>query len=247
MSVRERVAGAGERVVARVRRPRLRILTWNVKTGRPLAQVRGPLDAWIRDHRPHVVVLQECYTIARGLRAVYEPLGWQVIHDPSNHPEADDVVILVRARRRIVRRGWIQHLFPWVGPVHDLQRKGRSFPWVEFDFAGHRIHLVGLHRIPVPGRNAPSFEDETQLLVDAEASIPAGRVRVWIGDMNIRALELLRFARQLGGTAHPGAGYDAAITDPDVDVEMTELDRGGSDHRAVLATLRLPRQRKARP
>lgn len=260
MSPRERLARAGRTAAAAVRRAtgarprwrRMRVLEWNVKVGRPFGQVRGQLDAWLAEHRPHAVALIECYGIADDLAAYYGPRGWTVIYDHTSHKEARDVVLLVRSRRRPTRLPQIRHTLPWRGPVHDWDRAGRSFPGALIPFAGWLVDLYGIHRLPDPNTNSASFAAEGDVIRRAvsDGATPSTILRM-PGDWNSAGHRLADFAASIGADVTTGHGVDAELHSAPNEARMTVtsrvLGRGGSDHFAVLFTARIRRRaRKAR-
>lgn len=261
MSARERLARAGRTAGAAVRRAagarprwrRMRVLEWNVKVGRSFArEIRPQLDAWLAEHRPHAVTLIECYGIADDLAAYYGPRGWKVIYDHTDHPEARDVVLMVRARRRPTRLPQIRHRLPWMGPVHDRPREGRSFPGALTPFAGWLVALYGIHKVPDPATNSATVSAESDVIRRGLSGVLPDTILRMPGDWNSAGRRLAEFAASIGADVTVGDGVDAELhSAPDaarMTVTSRVLGRGGSDHFAVLFTARIRRRaRKAKP
>lgn len=215
---------------------RRRIITWNTKVGRRPARVLRMLRKIVKQHRPHVIVLQEA---AGYVDALHDLPGYDVF-TPRGTGEARGNVILVAADIPTERLPSIRCHFPWTGPKAGMRHPGRVFPVAEP--GGWTI--ANVHRTrPGWSHNGAAFAEEHDRLLDLEHT--TGPL-VIVGDQNIgtrtgsdRARNTpWALAQKLDAgivTTTPGH-IDYAIV-RGVDGFAEELGKFGSDHNAVLFTL----------
>lgn len=222
-----------------MKQPR-RILSWNVKVGRPAPVVIAALWWFIKRRRPHVIVLLEATRLTPDLREAFGK-GWRVYRHRS------DVVVMVRRDLPRPDVSVLAHTVDWRGPHEGIAHRGRK--WLQLDWPG--LRLVALHRVPggpsggvsreLSGANQPAWFEENRLIASALTDDAAPTLIV--GDQNARPIEVCPFMAR--HDLHPivtGAKVDWAMGRK-VTGRGKRLGRRGSDHPAVLILLDNPKEK----
>lgn len=226
------------------RRRRVKILTWNAKVGRNGETVLRAVRNMARWHRPWVICLQE----ARGYRDELARLRGYELQAPTG-PTGEDgnCVTLVRlpVKNPRLRRVWrvLRLRRGWRGPKRGLPHAGRRFLETRLSW----ITVVNLHRTrPGWSDGGRAFAEEYEALLDSceRRSTPAW---VCVGDQNIGTNPADKRMRWSPWQLHVRIGGRVITTlarhiDYAVGVGVTgkakRLAKHGSDHNAVLITLR---------
>lgn len=218
-------------------RPR-KVLSWNVRVGRPAPLVIAGIAWHISRRKPHVIVLLEATRYVPDLRDVFGK-KWRIIRHGS------DVVVLVRRDVDKPEISEVGHAVAWRGPHEGIQHQGRKF--LQLDWPG--LRMLAVHRVPggpsggtsaeLAGGNKAAWRAENTLIASTISDGP------WIsvGDQNARPVEVCAFMARYN--LHPivtGAKVDWAMA-RGVTGRGKRLGRRGSDHPACLYVLTHPKEK----
>lgn len=215
-----------------------RLILWNAKVGRRPAEVVRAVRSMAREHDADGFLLQEAAGYFEALRDLP---GWDAVA-PRGKGDARGNIILAPERSHVERRHAIRCRLDWTGPKHGKHHDGRKMPVADVD----DWRYVSVHRTrPGWSKGGLAFAEEFERLAEV-----ADRTRIPLvlgGDQNIGTRPgadrgrhtPFALARRIGGTiitTHPG-NVDYVIV-RGLTGKAWELGEYGSDHNAVLVTLR---------
>lgn len=209
------------------RRPRrITVLNWNVKAGRSIEDVMGPLRAAAKKHKPDVITTQEFR--AHAGRAI----PGYVYQGEDRRKEKDGRVsahgsngIYLRRRHELERKAIAKMTKPW---KHDRPQDPRRFPLVVFKKGG-TWRIGSMHRPTArhPGNKAAIDE-------------VIGWAKAWLASAPKTASALVGDWNQPGapdGVHARVVGVDGVWSTGCKVVKATPLGKHGSDHTMTLYTL----------
>lgn len=217
---------------------RRRVVIWNTKVGRRPLEVVRAVQRIAHETDAQVFMLQEAHGYVEALRRL---AGWNVVV-ANGQGEAQGTPILVRAGLDYRRHHAIRCNNRWVGPKAGQRHRGRVFTvaTVEGDL------YVNVHRTrPGWSQFGAAFAEEYRRLHDL--ALDTDGPLVMAGDQNIGTRlggdrgrnapwELAQSIRGRVVTTTPGRVDYAVVRGLYGDAE--QLDEYGSDHHAVLLTLK---------
>lgn len=198
----------------------LKALTWNVgEAGRTAVTT---VEAMLRTHKPHVVVITEAYGIHDELDDI---VGYQLRQ--LRKGEGSGIAVLVRDDVRIRRGRLLRMARPWVGPKLLHPHAPRIFRRLVLQVAGRKVAVDAIHFPPggpsggvvTQGRNAPAWRESARRVGSAwRRGLGRSRVgrrlvlaRLAVGDFNATAPELEPLAREMGAVVCAGSKVDHAL------------------------------------
>lgn len=214
----------------------IRLLAWNVYIGNPPEKVLRALEQLLIAHRPHVVVLME----ASRLYGELGGLGYRVVQlkprarKPGNQSATGNIAIMVRNDVRILRRFALYMTVFWRGPVHGWPQDPRVYRWLRIEWMSRVWKIGGAHH-PF---GAEARAESVRKLVNWLRSTRKGRPTALAIDANMSLHVFRRIVATPGGALASGDGIDLIAYKNAVIVAESNLGANGSDHPAMLYTLR---------
>ena len=214
----------------------MRIVTFNAWVGQTHKSLTNNVLQLVGDlHAPEVLALQE----VPGWR---EPIpGYlRVVCKHPSHRDNSSTQLLVRRQGVNLRGHRCVHVDgpDWRGP-HGVTHPPRVFPAARIALADGRYRrILGVHRVPTPGRNAAAWDAEHAAIIEwvRARKLPV----IMAGDWNTGPTMLAPLARQTN-TATKLRGVDGFLISNTISGATVRRlpDHYGSDaHRPTILTIR---------
>jgi endonuclease/exonuclease/phosphatase family metal-dependent hydrolase len=220
------------------------VVSYNTRVGRDGQDVVKSIRM-ILDQHPHtdVLCLQECEGYIEDLRRHFNG-GWYV-YCRAGWDESRMNPVMVRKSdgypKRVYNKGWgtIINQAHWTGPVHGLDKPGRTWTWVKVG----RLYVVSLHRATDGnGQNKRAYQEEARRLTRFFTAKRADASVLVFGDTNtsmkashrgsMRDIRSIVQGRLIADLQDPGVDY--ALTTRNVQAWVKRTKEYGSDHKAVV-------------
>lgn len=218
--------------------PELSVMSWNVYVKNDPANVRRHIRAIKALRNPEVIGLTE----AAHMWGRLDGLGYDVYQArrrPSRHrgwiSEASNSALLIRHDVKTKRRVMLRLRLAWKGPKLGKMHDPRQFPWALVGWDGKTWKTAPALHWPFGGKQT---DEADKALRGWFRRTFLGRPTFAAGDMQKRGPEIRRrIGRPVGATV-AGQGIDLGIARNCTIVRVENMDAGGSDHPAMLYTLR---------
>lgn len=218
------------------------VLAWNVYVANSDRNVEHHLAEWIRDHGPHVIVLNEARGHADVLRRVAREHGYELFQeDPAPKPkvgpipENGNTAVMVRRDVDVIRRRTVAMRLRWLVVSHNRWHLPRRYEVITLRLDGRRWKVRASHwpTNGFDGRNRAAFRES------------AVRARAWantvrtpaliVGDLNDAKARIADFFGRRFTVA--GRHIDLLVGRRVADVQHRQLTKGGGDHHARVYTV----------
>lgn len=206
----------------------MRILYWNVYVGHEPKDAMRELGAMINEHNPHVIGLGEA---SRLTERVHHVVGYEAFSIPETYMGEGETIALVRDDVNLRRWNWLKMTKWWTGPKHGLKQGPKRY------WNGRIKHDGVLWRISIGHWPFNTARPETEDRIEAwfKRALP-WRKSAHLGDLNTPPNVMDQYVKRFRGK-HTGVGIDR-IMFRNCTVTARDLGRHGSDHPAVLFTLK---------